>query len=145
MNHRISSAILGSADGVSSVAGVIAGGTGATVGHPQLGATALGYALAGCISMAGGEWLSEGRTDWSAVAAMATGSFLGAALPALPLLLVSGTAAMVVVIIVSLLVAGIVGEVRARATDQSRLSAIGRSLLVLVGGGVVGYAAGRLT
>lgn len=141
---RVKAGILGSADGVTSIAGVVAGGAGAGVGHAALAVTAIGGAFAATVSMGGAEMLSEAATDWSNVEAMAVGTLGGAALPAVPLLALTGALAWVAVLLVSLVIAVTVGEVRHRNSHQARSVAWAQTLAVLVVGAAVGYAAGRL-
>lgn len=143
MNPRIKAGVLGAADGATSIAGVVAGGAGAGIGHQALAVTAIGGALAAAVSMAGAEWLSEDRTDWQAVKAMAAGTLLGAALPALPLLFVNGLLAVLLVVVVSLAVGVAVGETRYRAGKTTRLKAYSATVAVLCAGALVGWLAGR--
>jgi|SRR5579875_38532 len=143
MTSRYAAGILGAADGVTSIAGVIAGGAAAHVGHAALGVTALGGALAATVSMGGAELLSEDATDWRAVAAMGVGTLLGSALPALPLLFVGGPTAWLAVAAVALAVAFVVGFVKHRSGNRQLTSALALTLAVLVVGGLVGYGAGR--
>lgn len=143
MNSRISAAVLGSADGVTSIAGVIAGGAAAHVSHVALGVTALGGALAATVSMGGAEMLAQDATDWPAVAAMGVGTLAGSAVPALPLLVASGAVAWAVIVAVSLAFGVVVGAVRARTTGRAFAVAAAQTLAVLGAGGLVGYGAGR--
>ena len=143
MNHRVASGVLGSADGVTSIAGVIAGGAAAGVGHVALAVTAVGGALAATVSMAGAELLAEDRTDWGAIAAMGAGTLAGSALPAVPLFAAAGTGAWLGVLAVALVLGVLVGVVRARTTGRSLWKAVLQALGVLAAGGAVGYAAGR--
>lgn len=136
--------ILGSADGVTSIAGVIAGGAGAGVGHTALAITAIGGALAATVSMAGAELLSEEATDWGAIVAMGFGTLFGSALPAIPLLAMAGTPAWLSVLGVALAIGILVGTVRARTTRRNLLRAVGQTLLVLGAGALVGFGAGKL-
>ena len=144
MNHRIASGLLGASDGTCSIAGVIAGGAAAGIGHNALAVTAIGGALAATVSMGGAEMLAEDATDWGAIGAMGTGTLLGSALPALPLLAMSGHAAWGAVLAVSLLIGLAVGWVRARTTHRTLPQSIAQTLAVLALGGAVGYAAGTL-
>lgn len=143
MNHRISAAVLGSADGVTSIAGVIAGGAAAHVSHGALAVTALGGALAATVSMGGAELLSEAHTDWGAIGSMGVGTVLGSALPAFPLLVAGGVVAWIAVAGVSVVLGMVVGLVRSRAAKRPLALAMGQTLAVLVLGGAVGYGAGR--
>jgi VIT1/CCC1 family predicted Fe2+/Mn2+ transporter len=76
------------------------------------------------------------------VRAMGVGTLLGAALPAVPLLAVGGTAGWVAVVAVSVALAVVVGEVRARMTSSARSRAYGLTLAVLALGAAVGFGAG---
>lgn len=139
------SGILGAADGVTSVAGgVIAGGAAAGVDHSALAATAIGGALAATVSMGGAELLSEEITDWAAVAAIGIGTICGAALPAIPLLFISGVAGWVSVALIAAAVAVVVGEFRHRSTCRHRLNAYLLTATVICVGAGVGWAAGHL-
>lgn len=143
MNHQTAAGILGAADGVTSIAGVVAGGAASHVGHAALGLVAIGGALAATVSMAGSELLSEDATDWRAVRAMAIGTLAGSALPAIPLLLLGGIVAWAALVAVSVSIGLAVGVVRARTARIGRARAIGQTLLVLGLGAAVGYTAGR--
>ncbi len=142
--RAVATSILGSADGVTSIAGVIAGGAGAGVGHTALAVTAIGGALAATVSMAGAELLSEAATDWGAIGAMGAGTLFGSALPAIPLLAMGGTGAWMGVMVVALAIGVLVGLVRARTARKGFVRAVGQTLLVLGAGALVGYGAGRL-
>lgn len=142
--RAVATSILGSADGVTSIAGVIAGGAGAGVGHTALAVTAIGGALAATVSMAGAELLSEAATDWGAISAMGVGTLFGSALPAVPLLAMGGTSAWIAVTVVALAIGVLVGLVRARTAHKGFVRAVGQTLLVLGAGALVGYGAGRL-
>lgn len=143
VNSKIKAGVLGAADGATSIAGVVAGGAGAGVGHQALAVTAIGGALAAAVSMAGAEWLSEDATDWSAVKAMAAGTLIGAALPSLPLLFTSGLLAVALVVGVSLAVGAAVAETRHRSTKTGRARAYAGTVAVLAAGALVGWLAGR--
>lgn len=132
--------MLGGADGVTSIAGVIAGGTAAHVAHNALAVTVLGGALASTESMAGAEWLAEGETEWPAVGMMAAGTLVGSALPAIPLFLGAGWWA---VALVALGLSIVVGEVRHRMTGRNWWVCQAQTLGILVLGGLLGYGAGR--
>ena len=143
MNGSVSAAVLGSADGVTSIAGVIAGGAAAHVSHVALGVTAVGGALAATVSMGGAEMLAQDTTDWPAVAAMGVGTLGGSALPALPLLVASGPVAWLAIVGLSIGFGVAVGAVRARTTHRSFWTAAAQTLGVLAAGGLVGFGAGR--
>ena len=143
MNARMKAAVLGAADGATSIAGVVAGGAGAGVGHQALAVTAIGGALAATVSMGGAEWLSEASTDWHAVETMALGTLIGAGLPGVPLLFCAGNLATLLVVVVSLLVGLAVGETRFRSGRGSRVKSYTCTLAVLVAGAAVGWLAGR--
>jgi VIT1/CCC1 family predicted Fe2+/Mn2+ transporter len=135
-------AVLGGADGLVSISGVIAAGAAQHVSHQRVGLIAVAGALSATVSMAGAELLPEESTDWAAVVAMGVGTLLGAALPAVPLLAVGGTAGWVAVVAVSVALAVVVGEVRARMTSSARSRAYGLTLAVLALGAAVGFGAG---
>lgn len=84
-------AIFGGADGMTSLLGVV------VLLSRTSPSTALVAALAGAatsgVSMAGGEWLDGGSVRRGAVMGLAT--LVGVVLPALPLLVVRGSAAVV--------------------------------------------------
>lgn len=143
MNRRTSAAVLGSADGVTSIAGVIAGGAAAGVGHEAVAVTAIGGALAATVSMAGAEMLSQNATDWEAIESMGAGTLLGSALPAVPLFVLTGPFAWVAVLGVAFVIAVVVGVVRHRTTDRPLVPAVALTLAVIAAGGAVGYGAGR--
>ena len=143
MNARVSAGILGAADGVTSISGVIAGAAAAGVGHAAIAVTAIGGALAATVSMAGAELLSEDSTDWSAIGAMAAGTLLGSALPAVPLLALKGSAAWIAVLVVAVVIGLLVALVRAEITHRSIPKAAAQTLGILTLGGLVGYGAGR--
>lgn len=143
MKRRVAAGILGVSDGATSIAGVIAGGAAAGVSHHALGVTAVGGALAAATSMAGAELLSQDSTDWRAIAAMGTGTLLGSALPALPLLVMSGRLAWLAVVCVSLALGCCVGFVRHRTTGRPVGRSLTQTLAVLAAGGFVGFGAGR--
>ena len=142
MNHRISSGLLGAADGTTSIAGVIAGGAASHLVNAKIAVVALGGAAAATISMAGAEMLSEGETDWGAIGAMGAGTFAGSAIPAVPLLGARGSIAWALVVAFSALLAWAVGEVRACTLQRPRVIAYAQTLAVLTLGAGVGYAAG---
>lgn len=144
MNHRIASGILGAADGVTSIAGVIAGGAASGTSHGKVAVIAIGGALAATVSMAGAELLSEDTTDWRSIEAMGAGTLLGSALPALPLLIAAGRAAWIAVVLISIVLGLLVGFVRARTCNRPIVKAVLQTLAVLGTGAVVGYGAGRL-
>jgi VIT1/CCC1 family predicted Fe2+/Mn2+ transporter len=142
MNHRVASGILGAADGVTSIAGVIAGGAASGTAHSKIAVIAIGGALAATVSMGGAELLSEDATDWTAILAMGLGTLGGSALPAIPLLVLHGPLSWFVVAAVSLAIGVVVGFVRAHTTHRRYLRAVLQTLAVLLCGGIVGYAAG---
>lgn len=144
MNPRVSAAILGASDGAVSISGVIAGGASAHVSHHALGLAAIGGALAATVSMAGAELVSEDKTDWGSVLAMGSGTLLGSAFPAFPLLALSGNAAWIVVAFVALLIGVAVGVVRSRVTKHRLVTSLGVTLLILAIGAGVGFGAGLL-
>lgn len=137
-------AILGLADGTVTIIGVIAGGAAAGIPHAALAVTAIGGALAATVSMAGAEMLSETDTDWAAVAGIGAGTVIGGGIPAVPLILLGGTAGWLCVTAIALTVAAAVGETRYRSTRRGRLGAYVLTAAVLVLGAAVGWAAGRL-
>lgn len=143
MSTAVKAAVLGAADGVTSISGVVAGGAAAGIGHTALAVTAIGGAFAATVSMAGAEMLSEELTDWSAIVAMGVGTIVGAGAPVVPLLFVSGIFGWLAVVFVALLVACAVGEVRFRNTKRSRKSAYLLTGCVLLAGVIVGWLAGR--
>lgn len=134
-------AILGAADGVTSIAGVVAA-AGVASGPHKVARIALAGAASATISMAGGEFLSEEKTDWGSVGAMAAGTLLGSALPVLPLLVVAGTTGWALVVVVSLLIAVAVGEVRSRMRHITRATSYSVTVLLVVAGAAVGYLCG---
>lgn len=138
----LKAAVLGSADGTTSIAGVIAGAAATGTGHAGIAKIALGGALAATVSMAGAEMLSESKTDWGAVCAMGLGTLLGSGLPALPLFALRGLSAWLAVLAVGVVLACAVGEVRARANHGRRRRTYAQTLAVLAVGGAVGYGAG---
>lgn len=144
MKTSTKAGVLGAADGVTSISGVVAGGAAAGIGHAALAVTAIGGALAATVSMAGAELLSEDTTDWEAVLAMAAGTVIGAAAPAVPLVFVAGTAGWAAVTVVSIAVAVAVGEVRYRAERRGRTAAYLLTGLVLACGAAIGWLAGAL-
>ena len=144
MNRRLAAGVLGAADGVTSISGVIAGGAASHVGHAALAVVALGGALAATVSMAGAELLSEDDTDWEAIGAMGVGTLGGSALPAVPLLALSGSEAWIAVLAVSVAIAAVVAQVRHRTTNRGLLRATAQTMAVLALGGAVGYAAGLI-
>ena len=147
MSRRIAAAILGGADGITSISGVVAGGAAAHIGHDALGRTVLAGALAAAESMAGGELLSETRTDWGAVGSMGIGTLVGSGLPALPLFLGGVTSAGIPLLLL-LAIAGaavvIIGLVRARVTHRSKSKSILQTLGVLLLGAAIGFVAGKV-
>jgi VIT1/CCC1 family predicted Fe2+/Mn2+ transporter len=143
MKHFVSAAILGTSDGATSIAGVIAGAAGAGVTHSAIAVSALGGAFAATVSMSGGELLSESATDWEAIGSMGGGTLIGSALPALPLLFIAGGSATMAVIAVDVLIGLLVGYVRARATDTRVIKAQFQSLAIITVGALVGLLAGR--
>lgn len=142
MKRSISAAILGAADGTCSISGVIAGGAAAHASDPKIAVIALGGAAAATVSMAGGEFLSEDHADALAIFAMGAGTLLGSALPALPLLLLSGFGVWPAVIAVSLLIGLAVAYVRAKSTGRPSKKAATQTFAVLIVAGLVGYLAG---
>lgn len=144
LSRRAASGILGAADGVTSIAGVIAGGAAAGVTHSALAVTALGGALAATVSMGGAELLSQDATDWGAIAAMGFGTLGGSALPALPLLFSASPAAWWGVVALAVAIGVAVGYVRCWTTGRRLLRAVVQTLVVLALGGAVGYAVGIL-
>jgi VIT1/CCC1 family predicted Fe2+/Mn2+ transporter len=142
--HATQPAILGAADGVTSIAGVVAGGAGAGVSHTALALTAIGGAAAATVSMGGAEWLSATRPRAADAVAMGVGTLAGGALPALPLVWLSGSEAWLAISIVALVLAVVVGLVRAHMRRTARPVAIMQTIAVLGAGALVGYAAGRL-
>lgn len=145
MNTKVlSTAILGAADGVTTIGGVIIGGIAADISHANLGKAAIAGAVSSTVSMMGGQWLSEGVTDWIAVGAMGAGAFLGAALPALPLILISGAWVYIAIGLMALLVGIMVGELRHRCLCKTRRLAYAQTLLVIMTGIALGYLVGRL-
>ncbi len=143
MKHFISTAILGTSDGATSIAGVIAGAAGAGVAHSAIAVSAIGGAFAATVSMSGGELLSESTTDWYAIGSMGAGTLLGSALPAMPLLFVTGTGSTLAVIGVDVLIGLLVGYVRARATNTRVIKSQIQSLAIITAGGLAGLFAGR--
>lgn len=143
MKPQTSAGVLGSADGVTSIAGVIAGGAAAGVSHEALAITAVGGALAATVSMAGAEMLSQDATDWPSIMAMGAGTLLGSALPAVPLFVLTRLVAWVAVVAVALVIGLLVGFVRHKTTGRALVPAIALTLLVLSIGALVGYGAGR--
>ena len=140
----VKAGILGAADGVTSISGVIAGAGAGGGTHLRVAGTAIGGALAATISMAGAEMLSEGATDWAAIRYMGAGTALGAGLPAVPLLAVGGTLGWVLVAVVSAALAVIVGEAHYRMTRYGRIQAYALTAAILTAGAAAGWAAGRL-
>lgn len=140
LSHRVAAGVLGAADGVTSISGVIAGGAAAHISHKALAVTALGGALAATVSMGGAEMLSEDATDWPAIGAMAIGTLAGAGLPAIPLLFGGEWWA---VGLIAFALSLVVGEVRHRALGKSWWLCEVQTLAVLIVGGLVGYGAGR--
>lgn len=144
MKSSIKAAILGSADGVTSISGIIAAGAASGTPHAILGITALGGALASTVSMAGAEMISEDKTDWNAIFAMGIGTIAGAGSPAIPLLLLSGFLAILIVILVSITIALIVSEIRHRNCGISRKKAMLGTFAILALGALVGLGMGLL-
>ncbi len=142
MDTTTKAGVLGAADGVTSVAGIIAAGAAQHAGHSRLGLIAIGGALSATVSMAGAELLSEDSIDRGAIAAMAVGTLVGAGAPAVPLILVGGALGWVAVAIIALAVTFAVGEVRHRATAAGRARAYGVTVAILAAGALVGFAAG---
>lgn len=142
MNARVAAGVLGAADGVTSISGVIAGGAGSHVAHAALAHAALGGALAATVSMAGGEMLSQDAVDWRAVGAMGMGTALGSALPALPLLWAAGFGGWGLVVAIALVIGLAVGLVRSRTTGRPLGLSLAQTLLVLGFGAGVGLGAG---
>lgn len=110
-------AILGAADGVVSISGLIAAGARGT-SHSHLAIIGLGAALAATWSMANAELASEEKTDWPAVGGMAVGTLAGGALPVVPLLLLGGALGWVAVVAVAVAIALIVGRVRCQVNHR---------------------------
>jgi hypothetical protein len=74
-------AIFGVFDGLTSLIGVLIGMS----RHPALILTAaIGLAVAGCVGMAAGEWLSDNDTGLGAAAVIGVATGTGTLLPALP-------------------------------------------------------------
>lgn len=141
--HRVRAGILGAADGVTSISGVVAGGAAAGVGHVALAVTAIGGAFAATVSMAGAELLSETSTDWKSIQTIGGGTLVGAGIPAVPLLFLRGWIGWAAVAVVSMFVAVAVGETRYRSSRRSRKKAYVLTFAVLAAGGIVGWVAGR--
>jgi len=94
--------------------------------------------------MAGAEWLSQGTTDWPAVAGMAVGTLAGAALPGVPLLFLAGTAGFVGSAILAVFVTLMVAKVRAAENRKPLLLSTVQTVLVLLVGVLTGYGAALL-
>lgn len=133
--------VFGLFDGTTSVAGIL----GAVGTHPKLLLPAVvGLAVASAVGMGAGEWLSEGKTSWPAVAMMAGATLAGTIIPALPMLLIHGLKGVLIAIIIGLCMALAIGYVRSeRNGDLAYVQTVGvlvaaTSLAILaarVGGG----------
>jgi VIT1/CCC1 family predicted Fe2+/Mn2+ transporter len=134
-------ALLGAADGVTSISGVVAA-AGATSSAHHTAVVAVAGAVSATVSMAGAELISEDEVDASAVISMGIGTLLGSALPVVPLLLVAGLLGWGMVALVSLGIACAVGEIRARSSHRSRKSAYSVTLLLVTFGAALGYVLG---
>lgn len=142
MKPAVKAGILGAADGVTSISGIITAGGASGTHHTALAVTAIGGALAATVSMAGAEMLSEDQTNWSSVGTMGAGTLIGAGLPAIPLLAVGGRVGWLAVALLSIVLAVGVGEVRHRMTTKARGPAIAGTVTVLALGAAVGLAVG---
>lgn len=103
-------AIFGSFDGAASLLGVVIY---LALTHPVLiFPAALSGAISSAVSMGGGEWLSDSGHGLGASAVMASATFAGALLPALPFAAGSGPLAVAGCAVICLGIAVIVSALR---------------------------------
>lgn len=134
--------ILGSSDGTVSISGVVAAAAAQHTANGAIAKLAIAGALASAVSMAGAEMNSEKQTNLLNMVSMGLGTLMGAALPALPLLVLNGLAGWVAVALVCLVLGLAVSEIRYRMTRFGRLRTYTRTLLIMAIGIAVGWGAG---
>jgi hypothetical protein len=132
------SAVFGSFDGCTSVAGVL----GAVGTHPHLLlAPVIGLAVASAVGMGAGEWLSETKTHWSVVVMMALATLTGTILPALPMLIWAGFGPVVVAIVLGLIMAIMIGRIRSKTKGNL---AYGQTTGILIAATALAILAARV-
>jgi len=126
----------GAFDGTTSVAGIL----GAVGTHPALLLhPVIGLAVASAVGMGAGEWLSETKTRWPVVGIMALATLVGTILPAIPMLLFTGIAPVVVSVALGLVMALLIGRLRSRTQG---VRAYGQTVSVLLAATALALLAG---
>lgn len=123
-------AIFGSADGFCTAIGIIAGSR-----HLAFGLV-FAVALAGALSMAWGQFISENGSGWREAVAMGVATLVGTAAPCLPVLLIGGPLGIACTVLLGIALAVVVG--RARDGKWGWLISLGGFLVVAVPTVIVG-------
>lgn len=125
----LSPAVFGAFDGATSVVGVLL----TLAGHSgQIVPAALGLAVAGGVGMCAGSWLSDDDAGPAEAVAIGVATAVGTVLPALPYMVLTGTAAMACSAIVLVLLGAVITLVRARDRSLRRAAAETYGVLIAV-------------
>lgn len=117
-------AVFGGFDGATSIMGVILGILIVSGNSHVIFVTALGGAISAGVSMGGGDFLSQDRTNWGLVAVMALASFTGSVLPGVPYAIGSGPAALAASLAIALAITLVIAVARYRLSPRGRWEAL---------------------
>lgn len=131
LRRLVAPAVFGAFDGATSLVGVML----SLAGHPeQVVPAALGLAIAGGVGMAAGSWLAGDDSKSGRLEALAIGAAtaVGAILPALPYLVLTGAWAMLASALVLVALGAVITTVRARSQSWLRAAAETYGVLIAV-------------
>jgi hypothetical protein len=138
MTPRVSHAIFGASDGMTSLIGVLAGLGVAHANPTTMLTTVGGLAVANGVSMASGDYLAGAGGRLAGVMGAAT--LIGSALPALPILIWPGRVGLFLALLLMLGMLGFIAEARYSSQQiepSSRALSYSITLAIFTGTGVL--------